>query len=62
MVNPLMSATEVAAHLGIERQTVYVYIWREEFPVADVETASGKLWKQSTIDRWQKGRPRAKGK
>lgn len=45
-----LSVDEIAAHLGISRDTVYKWIVRKQLPGHKV----GKLWKFSTreVDEW----------
>lgn len=67
-----LSVDEIAAHLGVNPDTIYKWITRKRMPAHKV----GKLWKflTSEIDTWVKGglagdgpsggptRPPAKGK
>lgn len=66
MAEPWVSAEEIAAHLGITKDTVYDWIADRAMPVHHV----GRLWKFQTseIDGWvrsggaaQSGAPGAKG-
>ncbi|MBX3316396.1 MAG: helix-turn-helix domain-containing protein [Phycisphaeraceae bacterium] len=59
MTEPLLSADDVAAFLGVKRDTVYKLIDRNKLPALKV----GRLWKfrQPEIDMWldkQAGRRR----
>ena len=47
---PWASVDEVAEHLGIKRETVYVWIERKGMPAKKV----GRLWKfkLSAVDEW----------
>ena len=48
--NRWMSAEEMAAHLGVKRDTVYKWRFRHQMPAHKV----GKLWKfrKKEVDRW----------
>ena len=50
MVEPWLSAGEIAAHLGITKDTVYIWINEKAMPAHRV----GRLWKLklSEVDRW----------
>lgn len=50
MTEPWLSAQEIAAHLGITKDTVYVWIAEKAMPAHRV----GRLWKFQTseIDEW----------
>lgn len=50
MTEPWLSAEEIAAHLGITKDTVYVWIADKAMPAHRV----GRLWKfqASEIDAW----------
>jgi excisionase family DNA binding protein len=45
-----MSVEEIAAHLGIKRETVYLWIDTKRMPAHKV----GRLWKfqKSEVDQW----------
>jgi excisionase family DNA binding protein len=45
-----MSVEEIAAHLGVQRDTVYKWISRKQLPAHKV----GRLWKfrQDEVDAW----------
>ncbi|HJT79162.1 MAG TPA: helix-turn-helix domain-containing protein [Gemmataceae bacterium] len=45
-----LSVDEIAAHLGVKRETVYKWITRKQLPAHKV----GKLWKFSLreVDEW----------
>jgi len=72
MAERWLSVDEIAAHLGVNPDTIYKWITRKRMPAHKV----GKLWKflTSEIDAWVKGglagdrpsggptRPPAKGK
>lgn len=53
MVEPWLSAEEIAAHLGITKDTVYDWIADRAMPAHRV----GRLWKfqVSEIDGWVRG-------
>ena len=53
MAEPWLSAQEIAAHLGIRKDTVYDWIADKEMPAHRV----GRLWKfqVSEIDEWVRG-------
>ncbi len=48
-----LSVHEIAAHLGVNRDTIYKWIERKKMPAHKV----GRLWKflASEVDRWVKG-------
>lgn len=50
MAEPWLSAEEIAAHLGITKDTVYDWIADKKMPAHRV----GRLWKFQTseIDKW----------
>lgn len=56
---PWSSVEEVAEHLGIKRETVYVWIERKDMPARKV----GRLWKfkLSEIDKWVNSGKAAQG-
>jgi excisionase family DNA binding protein len=45
-----LSVEEIAAHLGVNRDTIYKWIDRKQMPAHKV----GKLWKfqQAEVDQW----------
>lgn len=47
-----LSVEEIAAHLGISKETIYRWLEREKIPAHRV----GRLWKfkASEVDRWVK--------
>lgn len=47
---PWISVAEIAAHLGIKRDTVYKWLERKKLPAHKV----GRLWKfkLSEVDKW----------
>ena len=53
MSEPWLSAEEIAAHLGVTKDTVYVWIADKAMPAHKV----GRLWKfQATeVDAWVRG-------
>jgi excisionase family DNA binding protein len=48
-----LSVEEIAAHLGVNRDTIYKWLVRKKMPAHKV----GRLWKflASEIDQWVKG-------
>lgn len=48
-----LSVQEIAAHLGVNRDTIYKWIERKKMPAHKV----GRLWKflGSEVDQWVKG-------
>lgn len=63
MAEPWLSAEEIAAHLGITKDTVYDWISDKKMPAHRV----GRLWKfqVSEIDEWVRSggaAPRASGR
>lgn len=48
-----LSVHEIAAHLGVNRDTIYKWIERKKMPAHKV----GRLWKflASEVDHWVKG-------
>lgn len=48
-----MSVEEIATHLGIKRETVYLWIDTKRMPAHKV----GRLWKfqKSEVDQWVRG-------
>ncbi|MBO1769286.1 helix-turn-helix domain-containing protein [Agrococcus sp. TF02-05] len=50
MTEPWLSADDIAAHLGVRKDTVYAWIAEKEMPAHKV----GRLWKfqASEIDEW----------
>ncbi|AZU01153.1 helix-turn-helix domain-containing protein [Brevibacterium linens] len=50
MVESWMSADEIAAHLGVSKDTVYAWISAQQMPAHKV----GRLWKfqASEVDEW----------
>lgn len=53
-----LSVEEIAAHLGVNRDTIYKWIERKKMPAHKV----GSLWKflASEVDQWVKGGHAAK--
>lgn len=53
MSEPWLSAEEIAAHLGVTKDTVYSWIADKEMPAHKV----GRLWKfqASEVDTWVRG-------
>ena len=53
MSEPWVSAEEIAAHLGVTKDTVYSWIVDKEMPAHKV----GRLWKfqASEVDTWVRG-------
>ena len=53
MAEPWLSADDIAAHLGITKDTVYTWIAEKAMPAHKV----GRLWKfqASEIDGWVRG-------
>lgn len=60
MIDRLLSVDEVAAFLGVQRDTVYKWIGRHGLPARKV----GRLWKfrQGEVDQWFNRQPRRKYK
>lgn len=54
-----LSAEEIAAHLGVNRETIYRWLSRKKMPAHKV----GRLWKflVSEVDAWAKGGKGAQG-
>lgn len=50
MSEPWLSADEIAAHLGVSKDTVYAWISTQNMPAHKV----GRLWKfqASEVDEW----------
>ena len=50
MTEPWLSADDIAAHLGVTKDTVYAWIAEQDMPAHKV----GRLWKFQTseIDEW----------
>lgn len=50
---PWLSAEEIAAHLGVTKDTVYVWIADKAMPAHKI----GRLWKfqASEVDNWVRG-------
>lgn len=50
MTEPWLSADDIAAHLGVTKDTVYAWIAEKDMPAHKV----GRLWKfqASEIDEW----------
>ncbi len=48
-----LSVEEIAAHLGVNRDTIYKWLTRKKMPAHKV----GRLWKflASEVDAWVKG-------
>jgi excisionase family DNA binding protein len=53
MAERWLSVEEIAAHLGVNRDTIYKWIDRKKMPAHKV----GRLWKflASEVDQWVKG-------
>jgi len=54
-----LSVEEIAAHLGVNRDTIYKWLVRKKLPAHKV----GRLWKflASEVDAWVKGGKAAQG-
>ena len=48
MAEPWLSEDDIAAHLGVTKDTVYTWITEKAMPAHKV----GRLWKASEIDGW----------
>lgn len=59
MIEPLFSVDDVAAILGVKRDTVYKLISRNDLPGFKV----GRLWKfkQNEVDAWMDKQPGRRG-
>lgn len=53
MSGPWLSADDIAAHLGVTKDTVYAWIAEKDMPAHKV----GRLWKfqASDVDAWVRG-------
>ena len=53
MSEPWLSADEIAAHLGVTKDTVYAWIAEKQMPAHKV----GRLWRfqASEVDEWVRG-------
>lgn len=53
MAEPWLSAEEIAGHLGVTKDTVYVWIADKAMPAHKI----GRLWKFQTseVDAWVRG-------
>lgn len=53
MAEPWLSADDIAAHLGVTRDTVYTWIAEKRMPAHKI----GRLWKvqASEVDDWIRG-------
>lgn len=59
MAEPWLSADQIAAHLGVTKDTVYAWIAEKKMPAHKV----GRLWKfqVSEVDEWVRGSGAALG-
>ena len=53
----LLTVRDVAVHLGVSESSVTAYKATGRMPEPDQTYGRTPLWKQSTIDRWNKARP-----
>jgi excisionase family DNA binding protein len=53
MSEPWLSADDIAAHIGVTKDTVYAWISEKQMPAHKV----GRLWKFQTseVDEWVRG-------
>ena len=53
MTEPWLSSDEIAAHLGVGKDTVYTWIAEKRMPARKI----GRLWKfqASEVDSWVRG-------
>lgn len=54
----LLSASEVATLLGVDRKTVNAYHSRGRLPAPVAVLAVGPIWLKTDIERWARARPR----
>ena len=54
MARKLMTTTEVAESLGVQRETVAAYLSRGQMPAPDEVFGRTPLWRPATISRWKK--------
>lgn len=52
-----LTADDVAAALGIKRDTWYSYVTRGQAPKPDGTFGRQRWWWQATIDQWRAARP-----
>lgn len=59
MPEPWLSADDIAAHLGVTKDTIYAWIAEKRMPAHKV----GRLWKfqASKVDQWVRGNGAADG-
>jgi len=58
MTSHLVGVPEIAELLGVKRQRVYqLEATYSDFPAAEVELASGRVWRRSAIEAWMRKHP-----
>ncbi len=55
MTGKLLTATRVAEHLGIARQTLYVWIDSGRFPVEPAPGTKPRRWRLEELNAWVNG-------
>ena len=55
MEKRLLTASEVAQHLGVPRRTFYNWLKRGRFPVQPVEGLTPQRWSIESVDLWRAG-------
>lgn len=48
----LVSITEIADRLGVQKNTVDQWRWRKLFPAADFDLGVGPIWRWETVRSW----------
>jgi predicted site-specific integrase-resolvase len=59
-VSGYLTATEVAAQLGLSPSTITAYRARGKMPAPDMQYGRTPLWKPATITRWRSAQKRVK--
>jgi predicted DNA-binding transcriptional regulator AlpA len=51
---PVMQLHELSVFLGVAKRTGWRYTRRDDFPVPFAVLSTGKVWRTTDVQRWQK--------
>ncbi|MEU0493460.1 helix-turn-helix domain-containing protein [Nocardiopsis sp. NPDC006139] len=59
MIPGYLTIAAVAERIGVSPKTVRQYQWRGDMPPPDERVGQSPLWKETTIEQWEKDRASA---